>query len=93
MTFRSSRRLISAFCVSCPSSPLFSVAVRRVKLTFSPVSYLFFARSPLLQQVWRGETIDPGRVATVTAGLGAIDMVINNASIRFFAFSSSTSEF
>jgi hypothetical protein len=85
-------------CVTLPlasslTSSVLSDAVLRARLTFSTFSYPFLARSPLLQQVWRGETIDPGRVATVTAGLGAIDMVINNASRRFFSCSSSTSKF
>jgi hypothetical protein len=51
----------------------FSFSLLSQKLTFS-----LPRRSPLLQQVVRGETLDSGRVATVTTGMGVIDMVINN---------------
>ncbi|GAA5980860.1 hypothetical protein JCM11641_004746 [Rhodosporidiobolus odoratus] len=37
-----------------------------------------FAYNPILLQYWRGETVDPGRVAIVEAGLGAMDLVLYN---------------
>ncbi|GAA5980856.1 hypothetical protein JCM11641_004744 [Rhodosporidiobolus odoratus] len=46
--------------------------------TMNDVSFENFAYNPILLQYWRGQTVDPGRVAIVEAGLGAMDLVLYN---------------
>ncbi|GAA6018170.1 hypothetical protein JCM10207_002856 [Rhodosporidiobolus poonsookiae] len=48
------------------------------KWTLNDVSFQNFAYNPILQQVWRNETVDSDRVAIVTAPLTSIDLAISN---------------
>ncbi|BGP17124.1 hypothetical protein JCM10213v2_005136 [Rhodosporidiobolus nylandii] len=62
---------ISAFNSSFAVTDIF-------RWTLNGVSFENFAYNPLLLQVWRGETINPGRAAIITAGLESMDLIINN---------------